>query len=60
MSSMPISPPSSRVLLMPDATSAATGTHASKVRRYRLARMRLLERRDAAPARAPQLGRSYD
>jgi hypothetical protein len=51
----------SRVLLVPEArVGAATGPQAAKIRRYRLARLRLLERRDAGPARFSQLGRTYD
>ena len=49
---------SSRILLLPGAK--ASGAHAAKVRRYRLARVRLAERRDALPARAAHLARSYD
>ena len=51
---------SSRVLLVPEARAAATGPEAAKIRRYRLARLRLLERRDAGPERYPQLLKSYD
>ena len=51
---------SSRVLLMPDARATTPGPHASKVRRYRLARMRLLERREVAADRHPHLLRVYD
>jgi hypothetical protein len=50
---------SARVMLVPEAPAAA-GPQAAKIRRYRLARLRLLERRDAGPARYPQLSRSYD
>jgi hypothetical protein len=51
----------SRVLLVPEArAAAATGPQAAKIRRYRLARLRLLERRDADPGRYPHLARSYD
>jgi hypothetical protein len=51
----------SRVLLVPEARSAAaTGPQAAKIRRYRLARLRLLERREADPARYPHLARTYD
>jgi hypothetical protein len=49
----------SRVLLVPEARAAA-GPQAAKIRRYRLARLRLLERRDADPGRYPHLARSYD
>ena len=38
---------SGRVLLVPEARVAAAGPEAAKIRRYRLARLRLLERRDA-------------
>ncbi len=48
----------SRVLLVPEAR--ATGPHADKIRRYRLARLRLLERRDTDLGRLPHLARSYD
>jgi hypothetical protein len=52
---------SGRVLLVPEARVAATtGPQAAKIRRYRLARLRLLERRDAGPERFPQLIRAYD
>ena len=51
---------SSRVVLVPEARAAAAGPQAAKIRRYRLARLRLVERREAAPSRYPQLGRSYD
>jgi hypothetical protein len=49
-----------RVLLVPEARAAATGPAAAKIRRYRLARLRLLERRDVGSERYPQLLRSYD
>ena len=53
--------PSNRVLLVPEARLAATtGPEAARIRRYRLARLRLLERRDAGPERFPQLMKSYD
>ncbi len=51
---------SSRVLLLPDATRAATGPHAAKIRRYRLARVRLAERRAELPPRHAHLLRAYD
>ena len=51
---------SSRVLLVPEARSTAAGPEAAKIRRYRLARLRLLERRDSGAERYPQLMRSYD
>ena len=50
----------SRILLVPEERNAATGPHAAKVRRYRLARMRLLERRDEQALRHPHLTRAYD
>jgi hypothetical protein len=50
----------SRVLLVPEARSAVAGPQATKIRRYRLARLRLLERRDGGPTRYPQLSRTYD
>ena len=49
-----------RVLLLPEERAAATGRHADKVRRYRLARMRLVERRDQQAARHGRLTRMYD
>jgi hypothetical protein len=49
-----------RVLLVPEARSAVAGPQAAKIRRYRLARLRLLERREADPSRYPHLGRAYD
>ena len=51
---------SSRILLVPDAARAPADPHASKVRRYRLARVRLAERRNEAPARYPHLTRAHD
>ncbi len=51
---------SSRVLLLPDASKAAAGPHAAKVRHYRLARVRLTERRDELPARHAHLLRAHD
>ena len=52
---------SGRVLLVPEArAAAATGPEAAKIRRYRLARLRLLERRDGVADRYPQLLKSYD
>ena len=53
-------PRSGRVLLVTEARTAAAGPQAAKIRRYRLARLRLLERRDAAAERSPQLIRAYD
>lgn len=50
----------SRVLLLPDTAKAATGPEASKVRRYRLARLRLAERRDQARPRHEHLLRAHD
>ena len=60
---MPVMTPlsSSRVLLVPEArVAAAAGPQAAKIRRYRLARLRLLERRDADPSRFGHLARTYD
>ena len=51
---------SSRVLLMPDAAKAVTGPHASKVRHYRLARVRLAERRAELPPRHAHLLKTHD
>ena len=52
---------SSRVLLVPESRPAATaGPQAAKIRRYRLARMRLLERRDPGADRFSHLSRAYD
>jgi hypothetical protein len=51
----------SRLILVPDdRIAAAPGPHAAKLRRYRLARLRLLERREAGPSCAPHLIRVYD
>ena len=50
----------SRVLLLPAVSRAAAGPHAAKVRRYRLARVRLAERRGELPARQAHLLRAYD
>ena len=50
----------SRVLLVPEARFPATGPEAARIRRYRMARVRLVERRDAEGTRHPQLGRMYD
>ena len=55
-----LSSSSQRVLLVPEARSAAAGPQAAKIRRYRLARLRLLERRDSGAERYPQLMRAYD
>jgi hypothetical protein len=49
----------SRVLLLPGAAKPA-GPHAAKVRRYRLARVRLAERRGELPARHAHLLKAYD
>jgi hypothetical protein len=46
---------SQRILLLPEERTAA-GPHAAKIRRYRLARMRLVERRDEQAARLAQRG----
>ncbi len=51
---------SSRVLLLPETTKAVTGPHAAKVRRYRLARVRLAQRRGELPPRQAHLLRAYD
>jgi len=51
---------SSRVLLVPDATKAVAGPHAAKVRHYRLARMRLAERRNELPPRHAHLLKPHD
>ena len=51
---------SQRILLLREERATATGPHAAKIRRYRLARMRLLERRDQQDARLGQLTRMYD
>jgi hypothetical protein len=54
-------PSASRLVLLPDdRMAAASGPHAAKLRRYRLARLRLLERREAGPPSAPHLIRAYD
>lgn len=49
----------SRIILLPDAKAPGEAT-ASKIRRYRLARVRLAERREALPPRHAHLARSYD
>ena len=49
----------SRVLLLPEET-ATTAEKAPRIRRYRLARLRVLERRDASADRHPHLLRAYD
>jgi hypothetical protein len=51
---------SSRILLVPDAARASGGPQASNIRRYRLARVRLAERRGELPVRFAHLGRGYD
>ncbi len=51
---------SSRVLLVPDDTKAVAGPHAAKERHYRLARVRLAERRSELPPRHAHLLRSHD
>jgi hypothetical protein len=58
--SMTALPHTGRVLLVPEARNAAAGPEAAKIRRYRLARLRLLERRDSGAERYPQLLKSYD
>jgi hypothetical protein len=51
----------SRLVLVQDSRlAAASGREAAKLRRYRLARLRLLERREAGPAAYPHLTRTYD
>ena len=60
MLSMTTASATNRVLLMPEARSSAAGPHAQKIRRYRLARLRLLERRDVQSLRHSQLSRAYD
>jgi hypothetical protein len=52
-------PSATRILLVPEER-AAVGPQAAKLRRYRLARMRLVERRDEQAARHRQLTRAYD
>ena len=49
----------SRIILLPDAKAPA-GAHASKIRRYRLARVRLTERRETMHPRHAHLLRTYD
>ena len=49
----------SRIILLPDA-KAPEGATASKIRRYRLARVRLAERREQVPHRHAHLVRAYD
>jgi hypothetical protein len=51
--------PRTRIVLVPD-DRVGTGPYADKIRRYRLARLRLLERRDAVALRRPELGPVHD
>jgi hypothetical protein len=51
--------PASRVVLLP-AARRTPGSHAEKIRRYRLARMRLVDRRRYVSGRHAHLGQSYD
>jgi hypothetical protein len=53
-------PSSSRIVLVAEDRTAAAGPHAAKVRRYRLARLRLVERRAEQDARHRGLTRTYD
>ena len=50
---------SSRVVLLPDPAKTP-GAASPEVRRYRLARLRVAERRDLSAARHPQLLRAHD
>jgi hypothetical protein len=60
MLSMTPTSASTRLFLLPEARAAAPGPHAQKIRRYRLARLRLLERRDDQALRRSSLARVYD
>ena len=52
-------PSVTRIVLVPEERTAV-GPQAAKLRRYRLARMRLVERRDQHAARHTHLTRTYD
>ncbi len=49
-----------RILLVPDGRPRAEPAAAPKVRRYRLARLRVAETRRPADARFEHLARAYD
>ncbi len=55
-----MTPSPHRILLVPEARPRPASLAEPKVRRYRLARLRLLERRDAGAERYPQLFKTYD
>lgn len=55
-----MTPASDRILLVPDAAKAPAGPYAAKVRRYRLARVRLAERRGETRPRHAHLVKAYD
>jgi hypothetical protein len=49
-----------RILLVPDARPRTEASLEPKVRRYRLARLRVAETRQPAEPRFEHLGRAYD
>ncbi|HEX2085187.1 MAG TPA: hypothetical protein VHF89_05855 [Solirubrobacteraceae bacterium] len=49
-----------RILLVPDGRPRAEAPAAPKVRRYRLARLRIAETRQPAEPRFEHLARAYD
>ena len=49
-----------RILLVPDVRPRAEAPAEAKVRRYRLARLRVAETRQPAAARFEHLARTYD
>jgi len=49
-----------RIVLLPETKPAVSHEPAGKVRRYRLARMRLAERREPREPRFAHLARAYD
>ena len=50
----------SRIMLLHDPRASVFGPEAAKVRRYRLARVRLAERRDELEPRHAHLLRAHD
>jgi hypothetical protein len=56
-----MTPASHRILLLPDARPrSAEAAHEPKIRRYRLARLRVAETRQPAEPRFAHLTRAYD
>ena len=55
-----MTPAPHRILLMPAERPALGGVNEPKVRRYRLARLRLAETRQPAEPRFQHLARAYD